>query len=84
MAREDGKAACMKVGCWAAAISFSCSPFGADQPFPTRQRGCWRKRPTPHSCALKVGAGTPETGAVLPLGLYLRTEQGDPKKQCGV
>lgn len=47
---------------------FTALPSELTSTFPTRQRGSWRKRPTPQSCALKVGAETPKyclTGAVL-------------------
>lgn len=73
----------MLAGRWGAAqllSRFSALPSDLTSLFPTRQKGCWRKRPTPHSCALKVGAGIPETGTVLPLGLYMCTELGDQRE----
>lgn len=65
-------------GRWGAAqllSDFTALPPELTSLFPTRQRGSWRKRPTPHSCALKVGAETPDT--VVPPELCLCTEQGD-------
>lgn len=56
---------------WGAAqllSDFTALPSELTSLFPTRQRGSWRKRPTPQSCALKVGTETPKyclTGAVL-------------------
>lgn len=70
----------MLAGRWGAAqllSHFTALPSDLTSLLLTRQRGYWRKRHTPHSCALKVGAGTPDTGTILSLELYIHTEQED-------